>query len=307
MTDCSFFCRLQREFSVLLAVETWIVLVAAQTEYLNAGTTNEQDVSAQLAPSTETVTTLTPTSEREEESSGYVSEPSTIITSTITDTSTKLFNELESTQEILTEQPAAKPTTELVTASSVSETSGGLSDSTEFGDVLEINTGVPADTFRVPNSEGGTQGQYVTEGVETTESGTSSGVLGTQSISNVESYTPSTEQVPVIESETTVPNSVEISSHGPIPNCIGVPSTTERPAFPVSVFPISYDTHNSHYHCTRPGHFPARPGCTDYHVCRLVGFWFVHFKQTCHFGMQFNARIQLCVPGYLSDCRIDSH
>jgi len=306
--DCLFFYRLQREFSVLLAVETWIVLVAAQAEYLNAGTTNEQDVSAQLAPSTEAVTTLTPTSETEEESNGHVSEPSTTITSTITDTSTKLFNELESTQqEILTEHPAAKPSTEPVTASAVSETSGGLSDSTEFGNVLEISTGAPVDTVKVPDSEGGTQGPDVTEGVETTESGTSSGVLETQSISNAESYTPSTKQVPVIESGTTVPNSVEISSHGPIPNYIGVPCTTERPGFPVSVFPISYDTHNSHYHCTRPGHFPARPSCTDYHVCRLVGFWFVHFKQTCHFGLQFNARIQLCVPGYLSDCRVDSH
>jgi len=306
--DCSFFFRLQREFSVLLAVETWIVLVAAQAEYLNPGTTNEQDVSAQLAPSTETVTTLTPNSERGEESNGYISEPSTIITSTITDTSTKIFNELESTQqEILTEQPAAKPTTELVTASSVSETSGGLSDSTEFGNVLEINTGFPVDTVKVLDSEGGTQGPDVTEGVESTESGTSSGVLGTQSTSNAESHTPSTEQVPVIESEITVPNSVEISSHGPIPNYIGFPSTTERPAFPVSVFPISYDRHNSHYHCARPGHFPARPSCTEYHVCRLVGFWFVHFKQTCHFGLQFNARIHLCVPGYLSDCTIESH
>ena len=308
VTDCSFFCRLQREFSVLLAVETWIVLVAAQAEYLNAGTTNEPDVSAQLAPSTETVTTLTPTSEREEESNGYVSEPSTIITLIIADTSTKLFNEVESTQqEMPTEQPAAKPTTELVTASSVSETSGGLSDSTEFGNVLETNTGVPVDTVKVPDREGGTQGPDVTEDVETTASGTSSGVLGTQSISNAESYTPSTEQIPVIESETTVPNSVEISSHGPIPNFIGVPSTTERPAFPVSVFPVSYDTHNSHYHCTRSGHFPAGPSCTNYHVCWLVGFWFVHFKQTCHFGLQFNPRIQLCVPGYLSDCRIGSH
>lgn len=306
--DCLFFYRLQREFLVLLAVETWIVLVAAQAEHLNTGTTNEQDVSAQLAPSTGTVTTLTPTSEREKESNGYVSEPSTTITSTITDTSTKLFNELESTQqEILTEQPAANPTTELVTASVVSETSGGLSDSTEFGNVLEISTGAPVDTVKVPDSEGGTQGPDVTEGVETTESGTSSGVLATQSISNAESYTPSTEQAPVIESEITVPNSVEISSHGPIPNCIGVPCTTERPGFPVSFFPISYDTHNSHYHCTRPGHFPARPSCTDYHVCRLVGFWFVHFKQTCPFGLQFNARIQLCVPSYLSDCRVDSY
>ena len=293
---------------MLLAVETWIVLVAAQAEYFNVGTTNEQDVSAQLAPSTETVTTHTPNSEREEKSNGYFSEPSTIITSTSTDTSTKLFNELESTQQgILTEQTAAKPTTELLTANLVSETSGGLSDSTEFGNVLEISTGFPLGTGNVSDGEAGTKSSDVTEGVETYESGTSSGVLGTQSISFAESNTPSTEQVLVIESETTVPNSVEISSHGPIPNFIDVPSTTERPASPVSVFPIPHDTHSSQYHCTRPGHFPARPSCTDYHVCRLVGFWFVHFKQTCHFGLQFSARIGLCVPGYLSDCRIDSH
>jgi hypothetical protein len=288
--------------------EIWIVLVAAQAEYLSAGTTNEQDVSAQMAPSTETMTTHTPTSEREEESNGYVSEPSTIITSTITDTSTKLFSELESTQQgILTEQPAAKPNTELVTDSLVSEASGGLSDSTEFGNVLEIITGVPLGTVEVSDSEGGIHGPDVTEGVETTESGTSSGVLETQSIPIAESNTPSTEQVPGIESETTVLNSVEISSHEPIPNFIGVPSITEHPGFPFSFFPNSYDKNNSHYHCIRPGHFPARPSCTDYHVCRLVGFWFVHFKETCHFGLQFNARIRLCVPGYLSDCRIDSH
>jgi len=293
---------------VLLAVETWLVLVALQAEYLNAGTTNEQDVSAQLAQSTETVTTHTLASEGEEESNGYVSEPSTIITSTITDTSTKLFNELESTQQgILTEQSAVKPTTELVTESLVSETTGGLSDSTEFGDVLRISTGVPLGTVKVSDRKAETNGPDVTEDVETTESGTSGGVLGTQSITTAEPNTPSKEQVPVIESETTVPNSVEISSHGPIPNFTGFPSTTERPAFPVSVFPISYDTHNLNYHCTMPGHFPARPSCTDYHVCWLVGSWFVHFKQTCHFGLQFNARIGLCVPGYLSDCMIDSH
>jgi len=293
---------------VLLAVETWIVLVAAQAQYFNAGTTNEGDVSAQLAPSTETVTTHTPTSERKEESNGYVSEPSTIITSTITDTSTKLFNKLESTQQgILTEQPAAKPTTEIITASFVSETFGGLSDSTEFVNMLRTSTRVPLGTVKVSGSEAETNGPDVTEGVETTESGTSSGVLGTPSISIAKSNTPSTEQVPVIESETTVPNSVEISSHWPIPNFIDLPSTTERPAFPVPVFPISHDTHNSHYQCTTPGHFPARPSCTDYHVCRFVGFWLVHFKHTCHFGLQFNARIRLCVPGYLSDCRIDSH
>jgi hypothetical protein len=301
-------CLLQKEFSALLAVETWLVLVAVQAENLNAGTTNEQDVSAQLAPSTETVTTHTLASEREEESNGYVSEPSTIITSTITDTPTKLFNELESIQQgILTEQSAVKPTTELITASFVSETSGGLSDSTEFGNVLEISTGVPLSTVEVSDRKAETNGLDVTENVETTESGTSSGVLETQSISTAESNTPSAEQVPVIESETTVPNSVEISLHKPIPNFIDFPSTTEHPTFPVSVFPISYDTHNLHYHCTRPGHFPARPSCTDYHVCWLVGFWFVHFKQACHFGLQFNAQIRLCVPDYLSDCRIGSH
>jgi hypothetical protein len=254
------------------------------------------------------VTTHTLASEREEESNGYVSEPSTIITSTITDTSIKPFNELESTEQgILIEQSAVKPTTELVTASLVSETIGGLSDSTEFENVLEISTGVPLGTFEVSDRKTETNGPDVIEDLETTESGSSNGVLGTQLIAIAESNTPSTEQVPVIESETTVPNSVEVSSHGLTPNFIGLSSTTERPAFPVSVFPISYDTHNLHYHCTKPGHFPARPSCTDYHVCWLVGFWFVHFKQTCPFGLQFNARIRLCVPGFLSDCTIDSH
>jgi hypothetical protein len=291
-----------------MAVETWIILVATQADYLTAGTTNEQDVSAQLAPSTETVTTHTPNSEREAESNGYVSEPSTIITSTITDISTELFNELESTQqEILTEESVAKPTTELVTASSVTERSGDLSDSTEFGNELEASTGVPVGTVRVFDSKAGTNGADVHEDLETTGSGTSTGVPGTRLISNAESNALSTENIPVIESETSVPNSVEVSSHVPIPNFVGVPSTTEYPALPVPVFPISNDTHNLHYHCKRPGHFPARPSCTDYHVCWLVGFWFVHFKQTCHFGLQFNARIRLCVPSYLSDCNIDSH
>jgi Chitin binding Peritrophin-A domain. len=306
--DYLFLCRLQKEFSVLLAVEIWIILVAAQEEYFTAGTTNKQDASAQLEPSTETVTTHTLTSETVEESNGHVSEPPIIITATIKDTSTKPFNELEFTQqEILTEQNAAKTTTEPVTANSVSETSGGLSVSTEFGNVLEVNTGVPVDAVKVSDSQVATGGPDVTEGVETTESGTSIVVLGAKSISNADSNTLSTEQVPVIESETTVPNSVEISSHGPISNFNDVCSTTECSEFPDSVFSISFDTNNSHYQCTRPGHFPARPSCTDYHVCRLVGFWFVHFKQTCHFGLQFNARIRLCVPGYLSDCRISSH
>ncbi|GFG30375.1 hypothetical protein Cfor_12946, partial [Coptotermes formosanus] len=297
-----------KKFPVLLAVETWIVVVAAQGELFTARTPSEQAVSTQLTTPTGTVTIYTPTSDRAEESNGHLSEPSTIITSTFQDTSNKPLSEIEFTQqETVTEQPAAKATIELTTDDSASETSSGLLDSTEFRNVSEISsTGFPVDIVKVSDSEAGADGPNVTDGVETNESGTSGGVLGTESMLNTESNALSTEHVPVIKSETTVPNSVEISSHGCTPYFNNVSSTTECPVFPVTIFPISYDTHTPHYHCTRPGHFPARATCTDYHVCRLVGFWFVHFKETCHFGLQFNARLRLCVPSYLSDCRLES-
>jgi hypothetical protein len=56
------------------------------------------------------------------------------------------------------------------------------------------------------------------------------------------------------------------------------------------------------YQCTRPGRFPARPSCSEYHVCRRVGFWLLHHKETCRFGRKFSSRYGICVRGRSSDC-----
>ncbi|XP_069674791.1 uncharacterized protein [Periplaneta americana] len=62
-------------------------------------------------------------------------------------------------------------------------------------------------------------------------------------------------------------------------------------------------TYSPQYICIRPGRFPARPSCTEYHVCRRVGVWLFHFKERCHYGFEFSSRHRRCVPPHVSDCR----
>ncbi|XP_069674761.1 uncharacterized protein [Periplaneta americana] len=86
-----------------------------------------------------------------------------------------------------------------------------------------------------------------------------------------------------------------------------VEPTTPPSSVPCDTEPGFFKPQYPMYYCTKPGHFPAPPSCDEYHVCRLIGIWLIHFKETCHYGFEFSYKYKFCVPVYLSDCRSVSY
>jgi hypothetical protein len=242
--------------------------------------------------STNILTNYSPSLEGNEESNGHISETITNMKSTVQHTSTVSPNELELThQETTSEQIELGRTTLLITDYRASETFNELSESTATSSgVLKTSTGTPIEI------ESATSTVSARETATSVPSSTvSNGLLESESTVTSESEAITTEQVFASEPEATIPNSPDI------PDFNDASSSTECSTFPFTIPPTS------HYHCIGSGRFPARPSCTEYHVCRLEGFWFVHFKQTCHFGLHFSLRLRFCVPSYLSDCEIDPY
>jgi hypothetical protein len=313
-------------FPAALTVATYcVVLVTGEMEYITARTTNVQDSSFLLnstkpTATTENLTTTSPTSKPEEESTELISEHTTTIWPKTQHTSAESLNGLEFTQqETISEQ------TSLFTTNNTSETTIRLSEYiTGSNVVLETSTETAVETLSATNivsvSETVTSlpssvAQSLTVPIfsvvsEATEP--SNKLLEADTIVTSESETLPTEQFAITDeasltdSETTVQNSAEITPD--IPDLNGVSSsTTECPSFPSTTLSTSFKPNIPYYHCTETGHFPARPSCIEYHVCRRVGFWLIHFKATCHFGHQFSLQFRFCVPSYLSDCNRDPY
>lgn len=289
---------------LLAVVKCWIVLVAGQEDYFTASTRNTEDSSTVLQPTEPTASTdmLTNYSQNLE-------GVNTVMRSTVQYTSTESPSELELThQEETTEQSELEGTTQFITDHRDSETLNGLSESTETGNgVRETNTGVrilvdidPATSTvtGVPTSV--SQSSTISNAsvvTETTES--SNDLLEPESTVASETDALTSEQVWITEQDATVPS---------YPDLDDVSSATEGPASAFTTPSTSFGKHApSDYHCIFPGRFPARPSCTEYHVCRLAGFRFVHFKRSCHFGLQFSIWLGFCVPSYLSDCQMDPY
>jgi hypothetical protein len=53
------------------------------------------------------------------------------------------------------------------------------------------------------------------------------------------------------------------------------------------------------FQCPRPGRFPARSSCTEYHVCRRRGGRLLHSEERCPPGHGFSSRLKFCVPSHL--------
>jgi hypothetical protein len=224
-------------------------------------------------------------------------------------TSTEPPSELElAPQEETTGQSELERTTQFITDYRDSETLNGLSDPTETGnDVGETSTDVriledldPATSTvtGVPTSVAPSSTILNVSAVtDTTES--SNGLLEPESTVTSEIDALTSEQVWITEQDATVPsypdlNDVSSATDGPV-SAFTTPSTSFGKQAP------------SDYHCIFPGRFPARPSCTEYHVCRLAGYRYVHFKRSCHFGFQFSLWLGICVPSYLSDCQMDPY
>jgi hypothetical protein len=252
-----------------------------------------------------------PNQEAAEEPNDHISETTAIMRSTVQYTSTESPSKLELTHQGKTsEQSELGRTTPFITDYKNSDTFNGLSGLTETGNTLletsvrkeiesaittvsvgETMTGVP--TSVAPSST-------ISNVTEATE--VSTGLLETESTVTSESEAITIEQYSVTGPGSTVP------IYPDIPDFNDVSSTTEDPMFPFTIPSTSFGKPSpSLYSCIGPGRFPARTSCTEYHICLLAGFWFVHFKQTCHFGLQFSLRFRFCVPSYLSDCKIDPY
>jgi hypothetical protein len=304
---------------MLLAVmNCWIVLVTGQEDHFTTSTSNTQDVSTLLRSTNLTVsanllTNYSSNLVEVEEPNDHISATTAIMKPTVQYTSTEPPSALELTRRGKTsEESEIGRTTLLITDSKHSETFNGLTESTEtVNGVLETSPGV---RIEIESATGTVSVRETMTGVpisvapslrisdvtETTEA--SSGRLETESTVTSESEALATEQFSVTEPGSAVP------IYPDIPDLNAVSSTTEGPMFPFTIPSSSFGKHEpSHYHCIGPGRFPARPSCTEYHICRLAGFWFVHFKQTCHFGLQFSLLFGFCVPSYLSDCKIDPY
>jgi hypothetical protein len=278
--------------------------------------------------STEKLSTSSPILEPGGESDWLVSEPTTTIWSKTQHTTTESLNGLEFTQqETISEQ------TQFVTTNDTSGTTNRALESVTSSNVVlgtsrespkEIASATDTVTRLLGPVAHSSNVSTLSAFTETTESpnrlleadtivttDSPNRLLEADIIVTTESQTLPTEQVAVtdevsFDTETTVPNSAEISPD--ITNLSGITSsTTEFPSFSFTTFPSSLTPYVPHYHCTESGHFAARPSCVEYHVCRHVGFWLVHFKATCYFGHQFSLRFRLCVPSYLSDCNTDPH
>lgn len=280
----------------------WAVFVSGQTEYVTAKSTKVQDNylllhSTKSTTSTENLTTSSRTS-KQEESDVIISElVSTTIWPKTQQTSNEPINELEFTQqEIISEQ------TLLVTKNNPSETTNRLqelnSSSTEIPVEMVSATSTVSIAETITNSEAQTQTfpslSVVLETIEPSKS-----FLETDNIGTSESETLT------ITDEIFVQNSAEISSDIPNKNDV-FSSTTEFLSFPTTSW-TPFKPNIPYYHCKEPGHFVSRPSCVEYHVCRRVGVWMMHFKARCHFGYKFSTLFRFCVPSYLSDCNTDPY
>jgi hypothetical protein len=251
------------------------------------------------------LTNYSPNLDEAEEPNDPISETTGIMTSTVQYTSTESLSELELTHQGKTSEVSELGrTTQFITDYKYSETYNVLSESTESGNgVLETSTGVRIETESVTSTVSVREtmtGVTISGVTETTEA--FSDLLETESTVTSESETFTTEKFSVTEPDSTVP------IYPNIPDFNEVSSTTEGPVFPFTIPWTSFEEQApSHYLCIGPGRFPERTSCTEYHICRFVGVWFVHLKQTCHFGLQFSLRFRVCVPSYLSDCKMNSY
>jgi hypothetical protein len=292
--------------------------MAGQEDYFTASTINTHDVSTLSQSTNPTVCTNTLTNyslnlDAAEEANGHISETTAIMRSTVEYTSIDSPSELELTHHGKTsEESELGRTTLFITNYIDTETFNGLSGLTETGnDILETSTGVRIEVESATS----------TVSVRETLTGESSSVAPVSTISNV---TDTTEvSGGLLEKESTVTSECEVLTaeqfsvtepdsivpiYPDIPDFNEVSSTTDGPMFPFTIPSISFGEHApSLYHSVRPGRFAAGPSCAEYHICRLAGFWFVHFRQTCHFGLQFSPLFRFCVPSYLSDCKIDAY
>lgn len=282
---------------LLAVVKCWIVLVAGQEDVSPANAGNMQDFlvsspSTEATVSTTVLTNYPPNLVGVEEASNHISETYALTRSTVQYSSTESPSELNPTyQERTGERSELGRTTQLVPDYRGSEPFNGLSESGESGnDVLETTTGVGT----LVDLEAATYRASVTA----TETGLPTSTAPSPVTLQTEEAPPS-EQVSVTEPDATVPSYPDIND---------VSSSTEAPRSPLSTASTSVGKRPPQdFHCIGPGRFPARPSCTEYHVCRLAGFWFVHFRKSCHFGLQFSLRLGFCVPSYLSDCQMDSY
>lgn len=296
----------------LVVVKCWVVLVDGQDDYVTASTSNMQGVSTLLQSTNLTVSTnilrnYSSNLEEAEESNDHISGTAAISMSTESPNGQQLTH-----QGRTSEGSEFGSTTLFITDYKDSETFNVLSEPTETGNsVLETSTGVRIEiesatsTMSVRETMSGVPtsvapSSTISKVTETNKA--PSDLLETESTVTSESEAHTAEQFSVTEPDSTVPIYPDFADFN------GVSSSTEGSMFPFTIPSTSFGKHApSDYHCIGSGRFPARLSCTEYHICRLVGIWFVHFKQTCHFGLQFSLRFRFCVPSYLSDCKIDPY
>lgn len=215
--------------------------------------------------STENLTTISPTSEPEEESSWFISESSTATWPNTQHTTAESLSGLDFTQQDTTSQ---QPT--LVTTNT-DETTNRVPEYVSSSYVVSgTRTHTPRESVSVTNVA---ETSFVSQSstvpkldvvLQSTE--TSNRLLERDNIVTSETETFPTEKFvmtddeSVIDAEPTVQNSAVFTPD--IPDLNGVSRTsTECPSFLLTT------PYTPHFHCKESGNFAARPSCVEYHVC----------------------------------------